>query len=123
MLEGRIDDAIESFTAWNREHILAPAGLFELGQALERAGRSDSALAVYERAATRVDVLGVWVEASTLGPTYQRLAALSEERGQRDKAIDYASRLIELWKDADPELEPLVREARERIARLAGERR
>jgi hypothetical protein len=70
----------------------------------------------------RRDFLGLWVDAATLGPTYERLSVLYEERGASDQAIDYANRLIELWQHADPELQPFVREARARIARLAGER-
>jgi len=39
------------------------------------------------------------------------------------KAIDYYNRFVELWKDADPELQPLVRDVKARLARLVGEKR
>jgi hypothetical protein len=45
-----------------------------------------------------------------------------EERDEIDKAIDHYSRFVELWQDADVELQPVVEEVRGRIARLVGER-
>ena len=56
-----------------------------------------------------------------LGPTYRRLGELYEQRGDREKALDYYGRFVELWKDADSDLQPLVRETKDRMARLAGE--
>jgi DNA-binding SARP family transcriptional activator len=53
----------------------------------------------------------------------QRLGELYEAAGDRANAIAYYDRFAELWKDADPELQPVVRDVRQRIARLAGERR
>jgi hypothetical protein len=37
------------------------------------------------------------------------------------KALDYYGRFVDLWRDADPELQPQVEEIRQRIARLAQE--
>ena len=44
-----------------------------------------------------------------------------EARGDRAKALEYYGRFVNLWKDADPELQPVVRDVRARMARLAGE--
>jgi lipopolysaccharide biosynthesis regulator YciM len=41
-----------------------------------------------------------------------------ESRGERDQAIDYHSRLVDLWEGADPELQTVVSDVRQRIARL-----
>ncbi len=49
---------------------------------------------------------------------YLRRAAIYEHLGEFEKAIDYYTRLVELWKDADPELQPYVEEARAQIDRL-----
>ncbi len=38
-------------------------------------------------------------------------------------AVHWYNGFVELWKDADPELQPQVDDVRERIARLAGEPR
>lgn len=54
---------------------------------------------------------------------YKRLGELYQERADRGKAVEYYNEFVELWKDADPELQPVVRDVRERIARLVGERR
>jgi tetratricopeptide (TPR) repeat protein len=61
-------------------------------------------------------------QATTLAPTYRRLGELYEDRGQLDKARDYYGRFIDLWKNADPELQPLVRDVRQRLVRLTAER-
>jgi hypothetical protein len=37
------------------------------------------------------------------------------------KAVEYYNEFVELWKDADPDLQPVVSEVRERIARLVRE--
>jgi hypothetical protein len=46
---------------------------------------------------------------------------LAEERGDKARALDYYTRFVGLWKDADPVLQPTVREVRGRMAKLAGE--
>lgn len=49
----------------------------------------------------------------------RRLGALYEEKGDSAKAVEHYRAFVELWKNADPALQPLVSEARERIAKLA----
>jgi hypothetical protein len=40
----------------------------------------------------------------------------------KDKAADYYGRFINLWKNADPELQPQVKEIKDRLAKLVGEK-
>jgi len=121
--EGRIQDAIRGYRTWYDEDACAVCGLFLLGRAYERAGQRDSALAVYERAVTTPGYTRAFEEDATLGPTYRRLGELYEERGQLDKARDYYGRFLDLWKDADPELQPAVRDVKQRLAKLSAEPR
>ena len=37
------------------------------------------------------------------------------------KAVDYYSRFVDLWEDADAERQPIVEDVRGRLARLVGE--
>ncbi|HEU5259783.1 MAG TPA: protein kinase [Gemmatimonadales bacterium] len=120
--EGRVQDAISAYRAWYDEDNCAVCGLFELGRAYERSGERDSALVVYERAISTPGLFRMLEEASTLGPTYKRLGELYEERGELDKARDYYGRFLDLCKDADPELQPLVRDVRARLSRLRTDR-
>lgn len=53
-----------------------------------------------------------------LAPSHQRQAELQEARGNRDEAVHHYARFIALWKDSDPELRPVVVEAKEHLARL-----
>jgi hypothetical protein len=50
-------------------------------------------------------------------------AALHERLGQRTQAIRLYEKFADAWQDADPELQPMVRRAREAAARLRGEPR
>jgi tetratricopeptide (TPR) repeat protein len=51
-------------------------------------------------------------------PAHFRLAQIYEGRGDRPDAIAHYSRFLELWRDSDPRLQPLVRQARDALARL-----
>jgi len=49
-------------------------------------------------------------------------ARIAEALGERQKAIDSYKFVIDVWRHADPELEPYIREARAGLERLAAER-
>ena len=117
LAEGRVEDAILGYRAWIEQAENPADGLFELATAYERARQPDSALAVYERSVTAPGVRAPLVlfdpvDARAFAATLQRLGALYRERGEHAKARDYYGRFVDLWKDADPELQPIVAEAR-----------
>jgi eukaryotic-like serine/threonine-protein kinase len=91
----------------------------EMGWALREVGRLDEAAEEWERVMAWEDLFYpipyhhanyLWV--------LQRLPAVYEELGDTGRALHYHRRLVELWADADPELQPRVEAARERLAAL-----
>jgi hypothetical protein len=50
---------------------------------------------------------------------YERLGELYEQRGEAAKAVLYYGKLVDLWQDANPELQPRVEAARRAIAALS----
>ena len=50
------------------------------------------------------------------------LARLRDEAGDAEEAAAYYARVIQFWKDADPELQPQVEEARTRLQEIVRER-
>ena len=80
----------------------------------------DSAITWYEHYVNTPTTqrLGVEQDVVTLPPVLRRLGELYEAKGDRANAARYYSRFVELWKDADPELQPQVAEIRSRLARL-----
>jgi len=51
----------------------------------------------------------------------RRLGELYEARGDRERAREYYGRFVDLWKGADPELQPQVRDIKRRIGELTRE--
>ena len=97
-------------------------GLAELGRAYEAAGQLDSAAAVYEQYLTAPEMFRINEDNVELAPLIRRAAAVSEELGDRERAIEYYNRFIELWTNADPDLQPIVADSKARLAALVGER-
>jgi hypothetical protein len=60
-------------------------------------------------------------DALHLAPALRRLGELYEEKGNRDRAAHYYGRFVELWKDADPDLQVQVADVKRRLTRLSGE--
>jgi serine/threonine-protein kinase len=87
-------------------------------QILSRLGRDAEALELFEEA---------YPLASWWGPT-RVLAKLdaaraAERLGQKKRAKDHYQFVVDVWRHADPELEPYLREAREALQRLMAEPR
>jgi tetratricopeptide (TPR) repeat protein len=94
-----------------------------LARAYELRGELDSALAMYERYVRTPDDDRTNTDYVELPRSYVRLGELFEARGAREQAVEYYNRFVELWSTADAELEPLVDDIRQRIARLVAEGR
>lgn len=60
----------------------------------------------------------IWEDGSKLGFVYERLADLNMDKGDKQKAARYAGKFVELWKDADAELQPRVQAKREMLRQL-----
>ncbi|HTR78370.1 MAG TPA: tetratricopeptide repeat protein, partial [Gemmatimonadaceae bacterium] len=92
----------------------------ELGLAYDEAGMTDSAIANFERFVTTpyANRLRTPGDAAFLAGSYKRLGELYEAKGDAKRAIANYGKFIDLWKDADPELQPKVAEVRRRLARL-----
>jgi tetratricopeptide (TPR) repeat protein len=88
-----------------------------LASIYDRAGAEDSALAVYERYVTTPNFERV-SDGPDLALAYERLGQLYERRGDRARAAAHYAAFVELWKNADPALQPRVRAARAAAERL-----
>ncbi|MGE5232456.1 MAG: tetratricopeptide repeat protein, partial [Deltaproteobacteria bacterium] len=120
--EGRHQDAIAAYRKYHEEAGgCGICGLYELGTTYDRMGQADSALAAYERLVTTPNLNRMYNAGMTLAPTLKRLGELYEARGDRKRARGYYEKFVALWKDADPELQPGVKEVRGRLAKLAQE--
>ncbi len=97
-------------------------GLYDLGRTYDAAGQADSAIAVWQRAVSLPDLNRMQTDQDELAPTLKRLGELYERRTDRQKALDAYGRFVELWKDADPEFQPVVADVKRRIERLTAER-
>ena len=94
----------------------------QLALAFEQAGMADSALAHLQHWADvgeNVWEAGVYWHWAPIA--YFKLGELYEAKGDRTRAVDYYGRFTALWREADPEFQPRVQEARRRIKDLTGE--
>ena len=124
--EGRASDAIDEI----RKADMLPDGPADdcarctyaaLARAFDLAGMADSAIVTFEQylATPYWRPINERSDATHLAGTYKRLGELYEAKGDRQKAASYYSKFVELWKNADPVLQPKVAEVRKRLARLS----
>ncbi len=98
----------------------APCLPFNLARAFDAAGKLDSAAVMFERYLSTPYWLKTDAEMDPvrLPAIHERLGQLYESMGNTEKAAEHYRAFIELWKNADPELQPRVADARKRLARL-----
>ena len=121
LAERRPRDAIEAFRAWREVGGCAICGQVEIGRAYDMLGEPDSALAAYQAAVNTP--FSFFEDLFTRASTLRRIGELHEERNDTEAAVDYYNQFVDLWQNADAELQPQVADVRGRIARLVGEGR
>jgi tetratricopeptide (TPR) repeat protein len=119
--EGRFDDAIAEFRqSASRPQELMP--MIGLARTFDAAGQADSAGVHYRRFLEQPHWLGVFPHMLHLANALVRLAELEEEAGDLEAAALLYAEFVELWEDADPELQPRVEAAQQRLEEIIAER-
>lgn len=93
-----------------------------LAYAAREAGTSDEAIAAMEEFVTFPDLFRYSADQAVLGSSLERLGQLYDERGDSEKAAEYHAQFVELWAEADDELQPRVRAAQARLEEIVRER-
>ena len=127
LAEGRTQDAVRLY----REGAVGPDGAplecaacldYELGHAFDRAGMPDSAIGYYERYLAVPTIQRLNGVAPVFLPLVQRrLGELYDGRHENQKALEHYTAFVDLWRNADPELQPQVKAAKQRLAELASQ--
>jgi serine/threonine-protein kinase len=86
---------------------------FLRAELLRLAGRDAEALRWYGSVTEHFDKSIVYV-----APVHLRSAEILERLGRRREAAAHLARFVELWRDSDPALRPMVERARRRLQRL-----
>jgi len=124
LAEGSVDEAIALFRRANTGfcYICALPGL---SIAYERAGQTDSAIATLTRYAESPYsdrfLSYTYPLGPAIGPAHEHLGALNEEAGNLEEAARNYARFVELWAEADPELQPRVNAAQARLEAIMRE--
>lgn len=92
-----------------------------LAESFDAVGQLDSARVYYDRYVTTPDVTA-HQDAWFLAPSHARLGELHQANGNVEQAETNYARFLKLWDRADPELQPKVREIRDRLTRLRRQR-
>ena len=117
LAEGRTSVA-ESELRQAADALLCPiCALPDLARAYDAAGKPDAAITVYDRYLSTPWLWRYEPDAAELGWAMKRLAELHDARGETNKADAARGRLLQLWRRADPELQPVVAEVRTLFAR------
>jgi tetratricopeptide (TPR) repeat protein len=121
LARGQVDSAVAAF----RRAADADSGRLEpdwtgrvsaaLARAFDKGRRADSAAAYFARLTDG----GLFQDGPLVFPiAVRRLGELAEARGDLAEAIRRYRAFAQLWRDADPELQPQVADVRRRIAAL-----
>jgi tetratricopeptide (TPR) repeat protein len=123
--EGRPRDAVDEIRRSDRRPDgpvdgCQPCADAALARVYDLAAMPDSAIATFERylATTFWNRLDLRADPAHYAGAHKRLGELYEAKGEKQKAVSHYMTFLELWKNADPELQPRVAEVRQRLARL-----
>ena len=89
-----------------------------LARAYDQANQADSTIATLERYLNTPSPFRIGLDQWIMAPAHKRLGELYEARGDARRAAEHYSAFVELWKRADPELQPKVAQVRARLAAL-----
>ncbi len=93
--------------------------LYNTGRAFDRANMPDSTIATFEQYLHCQTIERLGNDMVNLPLVQRRLGELYEARGDRARAATHYAAFVDLWKNADPDLQPQVADVRKRLARVS----
>jgi predicted Zn-dependent protease len=127
LTENRARDAITEF----RKSDSLPDGpvnedpstvLYNTGRAFDRADMPDSAIAMFEQYLHCQTIDRLANDMVNLPLVQRRLGELYEAKGDRTRAAAHYAAFVDLWKNADPDLQPQVADVRKRLTMISTEK-
>jgi tRNA A-37 threonylcarbamoyl transferase component Bud32/tetratricopeptide (TPR) repeat protein/TolB-like protein len=123
LAEHRAEDAVRAFRRMDVDTDGLPIGCsfclpFTLARAYDEANLPDSTIANLERYLANTHRNRINVDSWMLGPIHKRLGELYEAKGDAKRASEHYAAFVELWKRADPDLQPKVADVRTRLERV-----
>jgi tetratricopeptide (TPR) repeat protein len=116
--EERYDDALPLMQEADRRFaVFWRYSQWRIGQLHDVTGHADSAVTYLERYVAMREPNGD-VDLDYLAASYKRLGELYEGKGDVANAIKNYEIFVEMWKDAEPELQPKVAGVRAKLAKL-----
>jgi eukaryotic-like serine/threonine-protein kinase len=123
LAEGRPADAVREF--WKGDSLPdGPADecdactYINVARAYDKASSPDSAIVYFEKFFASTNEFRTQADFFARGPALRRLGELYEAKNDTTKAAHYYQMFVDLWKNADAELQPQVLELRKRLARI-----
>ena len=123
LAENKYEDALRLFRAAQVGPDGAPmectaCGDYNVGRVYDRMGKPDSAIAYFtsyfaEPASRRN------LDYTASAAVNKRLGELYDARGDTAQAVKYYGAFVDLWKNADPDLQPVVATVKKRLGELA----
>jgi tetratricopeptide (TPR) repeat protein len=95
----------------------------DLGRAFDLANQRDSAIFYWERYLGDPSVRAPGRDAIILAGIHKRLGELYEAKNDLPRAISHYAAFVDLWKNADPELQPKVQGVQRRLETLQKNRK
>jgi tetratricopeptide (TPR) repeat protein len=118
--ENRMEEGLREIREADRASFGGRGVRGDLARVYDGHGMADSALVAHRRYLDAPNNGRRTLDPFYLPAAYERLGQLHEERGEVEEAIKYHTLFVELWAEADPELQPRVEAARAALARLQG---
>jgi tetratricopeptide (TPR) repeat protein len=113
--------AVELYDSLERSNC-PECGLFHKGFLLEAEGDRADAIAAWETYLSQGWHVRHVLDAFGLGSVYESLGQMHDEEGNQEQAAIYYAQFVELWQDADPQLQPRVAAAQGRLEEIIRER-
>jgi eukaryotic-like serine/threonine-protein kinase len=124
MAEGHPTDAIREF--WKGDSLADgpyddcdACTFLSVARAYDKASVPDSSIAYFEKYFASGNYQRLYIlDPAYRAPAARRTGELYEAKNDRVRAAHYYQMFVDLWKNADPELQPQVAEIRKRLARF-----
>ena len=120
--EGRYAEAIPVLRTSDRGYGCDICIDLSVGTAFDQAGQPDSAVVYYESYLAPRQNWRTYTDGTWRAWTLERLGQLYDELGDLEQAAGYYAAFVELWEEADPELQPRVQAAQARLEEIVRER-